>query len=139
MKWPHVLQIYHRSALALRYGNSTEFLTEDIENYVGESRLPKEECVIFLMATYGDGEPTDNAADFYGWLTKAAADADNGVGNDALLKVRVRYMIPHNCTPKLYSKSIHLTCRACHTVRLPWATSSISTSRRLANPSQQRQ
>ena len=70
----------------LRYGDGTDFLTEDIENYVGQERLAKEECVLFLMATYGDGEPTDNAADFYGWLTKAAEDADNGVGDDALLK-----------------------------------------------------
>lgn len=76
-----------RSVLAQRYGDGTDFLTEDIENYAGEARLPKEECVLFLMATYGDGEPTDNAADFYGWLTKSAEEADNGLGDDALLKV----------------------------------------------------
>ena len=76
-----------RSALLLRYGDGTEFVTEDIETYSGQSRLAKEEAVIFLMATYGDGEPTDNAADFYAWLTKAADEADNGVGDDAMLKV----------------------------------------------------
>lgn len=84
----------YRAALALRYGDSTEYVTEDIENYSGEQRLPKEECVLFLMATYGDGEPTDNAADFYGWLTKAAEDADNGVADDMLLKVSIAAACP---------------------------------------------
>ena len=76
--------------MLLRYGDGTEFVTEDIETYSGQSRLAKEEAVIFLMATYGDGEPTDNAADFYAWLTKAADEADNGVGDDAMLKVGCR-------------------------------------------------
>lgn len=73
--------------MLLRYGDGTEFVTEDIETYSGQARLAKEEAVIFLMATYGDGEPTDNAADFYAWLTKAADEADNGIGDDAMLKV----------------------------------------------------
>lgn len=77
-----------RSALLLRYGNGTDFVTEDIETYSGQSRLPKEEAVVFLMATYGDGEPTDSAADFYSWLMRAADDADNGDnGADTMLKV----------------------------------------------------
>ena len=42
---------------------------------------------IFLMATYGDGEPTDSASDFWSWLTKAAEEADNGIGDDSMLKV----------------------------------------------------
>lgn len=70
------------SELKKRYGDSTIIDIMDIENYKAEDRLAKEKLVLFLMATYGDGEPTDNAADFYNWLT-SQADGDN----EELLKV----------------------------------------------------
>ncbi len=31
---------------------------------------------IFCMATYGEGDPTDNAVDFHTWLTEQSADND---------------------------------------------------------------
>lgn len=43
----------------------------DIENY-DQERLPSERLVFFLMATYGDGEPTDSATGFMEWLAGAA-------------------------------------------------------------------
>ena len=48
----------------------------DAEEYDGETRLPTESLVLFLMATYGDGEPTDNAADLYNWVVRSAGDAE---------------------------------------------------------------
>ena len=52
----------------------------DIENYSGPDRLPTEKgrLVIFCMATYGDGEPTDNANEFYSWLCKEADAVEEG-------------------------------------------------------------
>ncbi|KAF8065880.1 ATR2 [Scenedesmus sp. PABB004] len=60
----------------------------DIENYRAEARLPKEHLVIFLMATYGDGEPTDNAADFYSWICTEVEDVENGAKDTYLEGVR---------------------------------------------------
>ncbi|CAN0516986.1 unnamed protein product, partial [Scytosiphon promiscuus] len=39
----------------------------DLEEFSPENVLERGKA-IFLMATYGDGEPTDNAADFTTWL-----------------------------------------------------------------------
>lgn len=52
----------------------------DIENYSGPDRLVTEKgrLVVFCMATYGDGEPTDNANEFYSWLCKEADAVEGG-------------------------------------------------------------
>ncbi len=78
-----------RTELLQRYGDGMEFAIEDMETYAHEARLPGEHLVLFLLATYGDGEPTDNALEFYNWVTAAAKGADGGgAGDDQLLKAR---------------------------------------------------
>ncbi|KAL3141440.1 hypothetical protein ABBQ32_005008 [Trebouxia sp. C0010 RCD-2024] len=74
-----------KNEMSSRYGDSNHYSIVDIEDYKAEEVLCNEKLVFFLMATYGDGEPTDNAADFYNWLIKAGKEAEDG-GGESLLK-----------------------------------------------------
>ncbi|OBZ80807.1 hypothetical protein A0J61_11143, partial [Choanephora cucurbitarum] len=53
-----------------RFGVSC--MTADLELYdlTYLDQLPKDKVAIFILATYGEGEPTDNAVDFWDLLTE---------------------------------------------------------------------
>eukprot|EP00761_Pharyngomonas_kirbyi_P013488 gb/GECH01013517.1/.p1 GENE.gb/GECH01013517.1/~~gb/GECH01013517.1/.p1 ORF type:complete len:646 (+),score=145.49 gb/GECH01013517.1/:1-1938(+) len=49
----------------------------DLADYESpEEKLPQENLLIFTMATYGEGEPTDNARDFWDFLFEEEHDED---------------------------------------------------------------
>ncbi|KAK0629716.1 hypothetical protein B0T17DRAFT_195292 [Bombardia bombarda] len=52
-----------------RFGLDT--MVADLEDYDYENldAIPNDKVVMFVLATYGEGEPTDNAVDFYEFLT----------------------------------------------------------------------
>eukprot|EP00892_Ulva_mutabilis_P010342 jgi/Ulvmu1/7680/UM038_0111.1 len=65
------------SALNEKYGGHTRFAVIDVEDFDHE-QMGTEKMMIFILATYGDGEPTDNAFALDGWLHSAADDVMNG-------------------------------------------------------------
>jgi NADPH-ferrihemoprotein reductase len=70
--------------LRKRYAESGTLIdVVDLENYKPAEQLPREKLLVLCVATYGDGEPTDNSAEFFSWLGKAVDNPDNS----SLLKV----------------------------------------------------
>lgn len=73
-----------RSQLERRYGEGGwKFVAMDTEVFSAPEQLSKEKFVLLLMATYGDGEPTDSAVEFYDWVVEKAESGDD----PALLEV----------------------------------------------------
>ncbi|PSC71305.1 NADPH-cytochrome P450 reductase isoform A [Micractinium conductrix] len=66
-----------RAQLEGKFGGGTAFEALDIEQYDAAARLPREKLVLLLMATYGDGDPTDSATEFWAWLSQAAESGED--------------------------------------------------------------
>ncbi|POS88402.1 hypothetical protein EPUL_000063, partial [Erysiphe pulchra] len=58
-----------------RFGLET--MAADLEDYDYENldHFPEDKIAIFVLSTYGEGEPTDNAVDFYQFITGQPTDS----------------------------------------------------------------
>ena len=63
-----------------RFGLKT--MAADLEDwdYANLDRWPDDKVAMFVMATYGEGEPTDNAVDFFEFLTSEEISFGDGSG-----------------------------------------------------------
>ncbi|KAM7189705.1 hypothetical protein V8F20_010045 [Naviculisporaceae sp. PSN 640] len=63
-----------------RFGLET--MVADLEDYDYDNldEIPSDKVVMFVLATYGEGEPTDNAVDFYEFIT--GEDVSFSSGNE---------------------------------------------------------
>lgn len=66
-----------KSQLESKYGATTAFDLVDLEHYDGSIRLSREKIAFFLVATYGDGEPTDSSTEFFTWLSSIVDTGDD--------------------------------------------------------------
>lgn len=57
--------------IGMRFGKET--MTADLSDYDPPTiaQIPGEKLAIFILSTYGEGDPSDNTGEFWDWVTKA--------------------------------------------------------------------
>jgi len=74
------------SDVSARYHDDYEVTVDSLEDFQPQT-LRTEKLVFLIMATYGDGEPTDDAADFCQWLTSKCTVTSSDAGAKDLFQV----------------------------------------------------
>jgi len=71
-----------------RFGLNT--MTADLEDYDYENldQFPEDKVAFFVMATYGEGEPTDNAVDFHEFITDENVSFSEASGEKPLANLK---------------------------------------------------
>ncbi|KAL9624069.1 MAG: hypothetical protein Q9160_001591 [Pyrenula sp. 1 TL-2023] len=71
-----------------RFGLKT--MVADLEDYDYENldQFPDDKIAFFVLATYGEGEPTDNAVEFYEFIKNPDISFDESPGDNPLSKLK---------------------------------------------------
>ncbi|GKZ36454.1 hypothetical protein AbraIFM66950_007526 [Aspergillus brasiliensis] len=97
----------HRLAreIALRFRQGT--LTADLSDYDPESiaQIPQSKLAIFILSTYGEGDPSDNTAELWDWLHKEE-------NNASLSNVRYCAFGLGNSNYKFYNRVVDVVVQA---------------------------
>jgi NADPH-ferrihemoprotein reductase len=75
-----------------RFGLAT--MVADLEDYDYDNldSFPEDKVAFFILATYGEGEPTDNAVEFYEFITGEDVSFQGGAGADEKPLSNLRYV-----------------------------------------------
>jgi NADPH-ferrihemoprotein reductase len=75
-----------------RFGLKT--MVADLEDYDYENldTFPEDKIAMFVLATYGEGEPTDNAVEFYNFVTGEEPTFSEGVSVEESPLSKLRYV-----------------------------------------------
>ena len=75
-----------------RFGLKT--MTADLEDYDYENldQFPEDKVAMFVMATYGEGEPTDNAVEFYEFISSEEVSFSEKGGADENALESLKYV-----------------------------------------------
>lgn len=86
-----------------RFGLST--MTADLEDYEYEDfdSFSEESLVVFMMASYGEGEPTDNATNFWTFILEDTPEFSNGSDTNPLESMRFAVFGLGNSTYEHYN------------------------------------
>lgn len=77
---------------AARFGLAT--MVADLEDYDYDNldQFPEDKVAFFILATYGEGEPTDNAVDFYEFISGDDVAFSDGASADEKPLANLRYV-----------------------------------------------
>jgi NADPH-ferrihemoprotein reductase len=78
---------------AQRFGLKT--MVADMEDYDYENldKLPEDKIAFFVMATYGEGEPTDNAVEFFQFISSDDVAFESGAAADDKPLSSLKYVV----------------------------------------------
>lgn len=75
-----------------RFGLKTMVADLEDYDYSNLDNFPEDKIAMFVLATYGEGEPTDNAVEFYEFITGDDVSFSNGAGADDKPLANLKYV-----------------------------------------------